>query len=266
MRALCFTIDLDRDVNIPIPGSIAGGSIDRGNGTEPRFTSSERGLSLLLELLDELSIKATIFAEAAALRNIKIGISGHDVGIHGVEHEDFTMIKGADRKRAILKEASDAVTDAVGRPPGCFRAPYMKADTETIGLLPEFKIGVDSSFYRKMSSTLIPERMSNGVWEIPVPEGIDPDGKKIVSFLWPMHEQKRSPADYVGLASQMEKGAFVLATHTWHIVESRERGILSNEEIKKNIGNVRKVLEGIMDMGIRPMTMTEVKKTMELSL
>ena len=266
MRALCFTIDLDRDVNIPIPGSIAAGSIDRGKGTEPRFTSSEKGLSVLLELLDEMGIKPTIFAEAETLRNIDISISGYDVGIHGVEHEDLTLIEGTDKKKAILKEASEVVIDAVGRPPGSFRAPYMKFDKETIEMLPEFGICVDSSSYEYLSTFFMPQRFGNGVWEIPVPMDVELSGKKISAFLWPMHEQKRPPSDYVKLAAQMEKGAFVLSTHSWHIVESRERGKMSEDEIKKNIGNVRKVLEGVMDIGFKTMTMTEVKKTMELSL
>jgi peptidoglycan/xylan/chitin deacetylase (PgdA/CDA1 family) len=267
MRALCFTVDLDRDVNIPIPDGIAAGSIDRGSGTEARFSSSEKGLLLLLDLLDEMAIKATFFAEADTLRKIDIGIlSKHDVGIHGVEHEDLTLIKGTQRKRAILKESSEAVKDAVGRPPECFRAPYMKADNETIGMLPEFGINIDSSRYTTMSRSLIPGRMECGVWEMPVPEGMDASGKKIAAYLWPMHELKRPPADYVELASQMEEGAFVLATHTWHIVESRESGMMTNDGIKKNIGNVRKVLEGVMDDGIRPMTMTDVRRTMAHSL
>ncbi|MCL2031784.1 MAG: polysaccharide deacetylase family protein [Methanomassiliicoccaceae archaeon] len=264
MRALCVTVDLDRDVNIRIPGSRAAGSIDRGIGAGPRFSSSDKGLSLLADLFDEIAIKATFFAEAATLRRVDAGLlSGHEVGIHGVEHEDLASIEGTDEKRAILKEASEAVKDAVGREPSCFRAPYMGADRETIGMLPEFGIGIDSSLYRPMSPSLMPEKMDCGVWEMPVPEGRDAAGKKISAYLWPMHESKRAPEDYIRMASSMEEGAFVLATHTWHIVESRERGIMSVKEIEQNIGNVRKVLEGIEDLGIRPMTLTDVRKTME---
>jgi len=266
MRALCFTVDVDRDVNIRIPGGTAG-SVDRGSGTAPRFASSERGLSLLLELLDEIGMKATFFAEAATLRKIDIGsISKHDLGIHGAEHEDLTLIKEAEKKRAILKEAVEAVKDIAGVRPNCFRAPYMKADKETIEMLPEFGIDIDSSLYTEMSASLMPKKMKCGVWEFPVPEGKDAEGKKIAAFLWPMHEQKRKPEDYIELASQMEEGVFVLATHTWHMVESRERGIMSDDEIKKNVGNVRKVLEGIADAGIPPASISGVRSATERSL
>ncbi|MDR1954415.1 MAG: polysaccharide deacetylase family protein [Candidatus Methanoplasma sp.] len=261
MRALCVTVDLDRDVNIPIPGSNAAGSADRGNGTAPRFSSSERGLSLLADLFDELSIKATFFAEAATLRRTDAGkLSGHEVGVHGVDHEDFTLIKGADEKRAILREAVDTVKDAVGKPPGCFRSPYMKADQETIDMLPEFGIRIDSSRHTEMASSLIPKYTDSRVLDIPVPEGRDAGGKKISAYLWPMHESKRGPEDYLRMASVMEEGAFVIATHTWHMVESRERGLMSKDEAERNADNVRKVLEGIMDMDMRPSTMTDVRK------
>jgi len=265
MRALCVTVDLDRDVNTMIPGRTAAGSIDRGNGNGPRFSSSEKGLTLLAELFDEMAIKATFFAEASTLRKTDANLmSGHEVGIHGVDHEDMTAIEGIDGKRAVLMEAADAVRDAAGKAPVCFRAPYMKADDLTMSILPEFGISIDSSSYTQMSRSIMPERLSNGVWEMPVPEGRDTNGKKISAYLWPMHESKRKPADYLDMASIMEEGVFVLATHTWHMVESRERGMMSAEEIRSNIGNVRSVLEGIMDLGMRSLTLAEAKKETEM--
>jgi peptidoglycan/xylan/chitin deacetylase (PgdA/CDA1 family) len=267
MRALCFTVDLDRDVNIQIPGQTSAGSIDRGSGTGPRFSSSGRGLSLLADMLDDLSMKATFFAEAATLRAVGAGaLSGHEVGIHGVEHEDIAAINGAEGKRAVLEEAVNTVKDIVGKAPGSFRAPYMRADDETISLLPEFGIYADSSRYVAMNRSLMPEKMVGGIWEMAVPEGTDADGKKIAAYLWPMHEAKRRPEDYIRMASAMEEGAFVLATHTWHIVESREKGMMSRAEIENNLGNVRKVLEGIADVGIGPMTISEVRMAMERKL
>jgi len=264
MRALCVTIDLDRDVNIRIPGASAAGSIDRGGGTGPRFSSSEKGLELLAELFDDMGIKATFFAEASTLRKVDAGaLSGHEVGIHGADHEDITLIKETDGKRAVLEEAVSAVKDAVGRAPASFRAPYMRTDAETFGLLPEFGISVDSSRYADVSASLMPERAANGVWEMPVPEGTDPRGKKISAYLWPMHESKRRPEDYAELASMMKEGVFVIATHTWHIVESREKGMMSPDEVETNIGNVRNVLEKMMDMGLRPLTLADAKKAAE---
>jgi len=262
MRALCVTVDLDRDVNIALPGAEAG-SLDRGNGTAPRFTSSARGLSILSDLFDELSIEATFFAEAATLGKVNAGLlSGHCVGIHGVDHEDITSIRDIDEKRAVLERSAAIVRDTVGRAPECFRAPYMRIDDETLDLLPGIGIRVDSSKYAAMKKRMMPEKVRGGLWEIAVPEGLDQNGRKIAAYLWPMHESKRRPEDYLDMASVMEEGAFVIATHTWHMVESRENGVMSSDELKKNIANVRRVLEGLMDDGMRPMTLCEIERTM----
>ncbi|AIZ57135.1 polysaccharide deacetylase [Candidatus Methanoplasma termitum] len=264
MRALCFTVDLDRDVNIQIEGGRAAGSIDRGSGTGPRFSSSLRGLSILVDLLDEIGMKATFFAEASTLRNVDAEtLSGHEVGIHGMDHEDLTLIKGMDSKRRIIEDASAVIKDTVGTKPESFRAPYMRIDEETVGLLPEVGIKTDSSRYAAVSGSMMPKRIGSGLWEVPVPEGKDEHGKKITAYLWPMHESKREPEDYLRLASVMDEGAFVLSTHTWHMVESRERGMMSADEIGKNTDNLRKVLEETIDMGMRPLTMADVRKRME---
>ena len=264
MKALCVTVDLDRDVNIRIPGEPAAGSIDRGSGTGPRFSSSMRGLSILAELFDEMSVKATFFAEAATLSVADASLlSGHEVGIHGVEHEDISAIDGAEGKSAILEEASAAVKDAVGRAPECYRAPYMSADDETIRLLPDIGIKIDSSRYAELQNVFMPERIGMGIWEMPVPKSVDSQGRKISSFLWPMHESQRKPEDYIAMASVMEEGVFLLATHTWHMVESREKGMMSEAEVKRNIGNVRKVIEEISDMGMTVLTLTDVRKLLE---
>ncbi len=37
-KTFLFTVDLDRDVNFPVPGQAAAGSLDRGSGTAPRFS------------------------------------------------------------------------------------------------------------------------------------------------------------------------------------------------------------------------------------
>ena len=65
-----------------------------------------------------------------------------------------------------------------------------------------------------------------------------------------MHEGKRSPADYIKMASKVRSGALVLATHSWHISETYGQGMLSQDSIKSNLQNVRAVLEGTMAHGM----------------
>ncbi len=254
-RALCLTVDLDRDVNLPVEGRTAAGSVDRGAGTAPRFASAERGLELLSGLLDELGMRATYFAEAETLAAVDgIGhLSGHETGMHGVAHEDLTALGDGDAAD-VLRRSAEAVADAVGRRPVCFRAPYMKADARIRGLLGGLGVRIDSSEYAPAAAAARPY-MLDGLTEVAVPEGRDRDGRRITGYLWPMHEGRRPPADFIGLPAGLEEGVIVLATHTWHLCESRDRGIMDPETVAANLGDVREVLTGLMDAGFPPMTL-----------
>ena len=257
MRQLCFTIDLDRDVNEATLGSPAAVSMDRGSGTAPRFTSSEKGTLVLLDLLDDLGIKATFFAEARTLRETGVGkqISGHEVAMHGYDHEDLT---GARSKvylshgelRAIVERSIQVIRDEVGRSPVGFRSPYMDPNEELLDFLYEYGISYDSSRYTYVSDTVKPYPSGSlMLTELPALKGTDANGKSITSYLWPMHEGKRSADDFVTLGESVKDGACIIATHTWHMVESRSGGLMSQEEISANYDATRKVLASLIDSG-----------------
>ena len=86
--------------------------------------------------------------------------------------------------------------------------------------------------------------------EYPVPKMKDAAGRTIAAYLWPMHEGKRVPSDYVSMAEGLSH--LVLATHTWHMVETRERGVMDDAWVSENSDRVRQVLEGILDLGFEP--------------
>lgn len=70
-----------------------------------------------------------------------------------------------------------------------------------------------------------------------------------------MHEMIRKSSEYVDFASRIDDGLFVIATHTWHMVERLHMGYMDDEDIRTNIHNLRCVLENIIDMGFCPSTM-----------
>lgn len=259
-KAFCFTIDLDRDVNICIDGQLAAGSVDRGRGTSPRFDSTGKGLALLSGLLDELGVKATYFAEGRTLENIECAqyLSGHEVGMHGLDHEDLTgcndVTLNAEMIEAILQRSSDIVTDVTGKIPRCFRAPYMKVDDLIIDMLPSTGVLYDSSMYAPIQVSSHPSRWENGIIELSVPEDEDSTGNKMSGYFWPMHEGKRSPKDYIALSEHVKEGVYTIATHTWHICESRKSGFMDETAIMNNLNKIREVLVGLMDTGFAPMT------------
>ena len=89
-------------------------------------------------------------------------------------------------------------------------------------------------------------------------EGTDSSGRKISGYLWPMHEGKRRPKDYIELAGKVpDGGVFVLGDHSWHICESRSGGVLGPEDAARTADDVRRVLEGIRDSGAVPCTVSQ---------
>ena len=253
-RKFLFTVDLDRDVNLPVEGSMAAGSVDRGFGTSPRFESAERGLSVLLDVLDDVGMKATFYVEGRTSEVVDCSVlSGHCIGFHGYDHEDLTGVStgvpmDADVVEGVMRRGFDAVRDNVSEPV-CFRAPYMVSSPDILAALGRLGIRSDSSVYSFDGCS--PYVLPCGISEYPVPKARDSDGRVIAGYLWPMHEGKRVPQQYIDMASSCDD-VFMLATHTWHMVESRDGGVMDRDGVKANADAVRTVLEGVLDTGFRP--------------
>ena len=268
MRRLCFTVDLDRDVNDAVIGSSAAVSMDRGQGTEPRFGSSAKGAGLIMDLMDDLGMKCTFFAEARTLRKTGVGevISKHEVGLHGLDHEDFTgartkVVLDYGQMRDITERAMAMIRDDVGRSPRGFRSPYMDPNEEMLDFLHEYGIIYDSSRYEYVSrDTDVRRSEAYGLMEVPVPKAEDASGRTITSYLWPMHEGKRGYRVFVDLGNRIYEGTYVVCTHSWHMCETRAGGPMSEQEIEANYDNVRSVLSDLMDCGYVPQTCEEAVK------
>lgn len=248
---LYFTVDADRDANIPIPGNVAAGSIDRGSGTGPRYSSSERGMAILADLLDDIGVRGTFFLEGRTAEMTECSVlAGHCIGLHGYDHEDLT---GAETGvvpdvGVVLRRGFEAVSDRV-MCPTCFRAPYMAVNEGILEVVRGLGITADSSLYTPVGGSTAPYDIG-GMTEYPVPKRKDPSGKTIAAYLWPMHEGRRVPSDYIHMAEGLSH--MVLATHTWHMVETRDRGAMGDSWVRDNTDRVRQVIEGILDLGFEP--------------
>jgi len=263
MKTLCITVDVDRDVNDVRPGSVASISLDRGNGTAPRFESSKKGAGMLLDLFDDIGVEATYFLEARMVSNIGTVLSGKSIGLHGLDHEDFTGEKSGitldvGDKRDIIERAISMIRDFTGRQPKGMRFPYMAADEDTLSFLPEYGIRFDSSYYAYLDGNIGPYKLDNGIIEFPVAKCTDGNGKSITSYLWPMHEGTRKPEDFMNMLDNMNEGVFVFATHSWHMCETRKNGPMDELSSKENVVNLRKIIEHALDTGYEVRTMDEL--------
>ena len=257
MRIACFTVDLDRDVNVPITPWEAG-SADRGRGIAPRFNSSRKGARALAKLFTECGVDATFFAEARTLERSYEEVLDYEIAMHGFDHEDLSMLDENDMEQIIF-DSSDRIWDLVGYRPEGFRAPYMKPNEEMYEILLDAGVQYDSSDYADLEKVMHPQER-NGLTEIPVPKGVDREGKNIYGYLWAMHEGKRSPQDYIDMASKMDDGVFVIATHSWHMIESVESGMMDSGRKKVNTENVKSVIEGLMNEGFEFMSMSNASR------
>jgi len=258
-KKFCFTVDVDRDANECVTGRVAAASLRSGGNA--RFTSSAKGTGIILDILSEMGIKATFFAEARTLENIDVHFGNNEVAMHGLDHEDLTgelsgITLSDDEINKIMRTSSDIIKERTGTRPKGFRAPYMRTSERIMNILPKFGVVYDSSLYSELSKKMHPYDVGNGMREIPVPVRTDGNGKRTAAYLWPMHEGIRTPDEYVRMADTVEEGVFVIATHSWHIVESRN-GIMDAAQREKNIGNVRKIVTAVLDNGFKAARMID---------
>jgi peptidoglycan/xylan/chitin deacetylase (PgdA/CDA1 family) len=258
-RKLCLTIDVDRDVNECVPGNTAASSLRGG----VRFASSEEGTDIILDMLNDIGMEATFFAEARTLENIDVAFGNNEVAMHGLDHEDMTgelsgIVLSDDEIDMIMRTSRDIIKERAGTAPKGFRAPYMRTNEKIMDILPKFGVRYDSSLYSELAETMRPYAIRGGMTEIPVPAAADGNGKRITGYLWPMHEGTRTANEYVTMSQTMKEGVLVIATHSWHMVESRKGGVMDAAEKGKNAENVRKVISGIIDGGYKAVRMSEI--------
>ena len=266
MRAVAFTVDVDRDVNLACQGELC--SISSG-GKHPRFTSSAKGLELMADLLEEMGIKGTFFWEGrtAEVLSERMDLQGlmkrHEVALHGYDHEDFAgketgLPLDQESTRAILDRGTKALDGVFGRGERGFRAPYQRATDILLDELRSRNFLYDSSDTAELVDGKVrPHRNKNGLPEVPVCWSRDGRGKKIVSYLWPYHEGKRPITDYLYLANEFQEGLFVIATHSWHPVESYCSGLRAPEDVEKGIADLRSLLEHIERSGCELVTIAD---------
>lgn len=259
MRMAAFTVDVDRDVNTAEKGRMKAVSMETGEGCGPRFRSSALGLRLILDVLDELDIRATFFLEAETAaelsKEMDLGelLDAHCVASHGIGHEDLTgkdseYFPDYEEVRQVVGGSADMIEDLLGRRPRGFRAPYLHADDQVFRALREEGYLYDSSVVGSpRDGILYPYRMPSGLVEYPVLRCLDAAGRPLVAYLWPMHEGNRGVEDYDALAASLRSGLMVMATHSWHLVETFCSGVLDEAGARRSRQQLHDVLHGIRE-------------------
>ncbi|MGD0056745.1 MAG: polysaccharide deacetylase family protein [Methanomassiliicoccales archaeon] len=264
-----MTIDVDRDVNLAEKGRIGGVSREKGGKTSPRFRSAAKGLKMIASILDDLGIQGTFFIEAETANELSktVDLRGllrsHEIAAHGIVHEDLTgadtgIKLSAQQIEEVAVGSSSALKSLLKRRPVGFRAPYLHIDLAVLQALAQEGYLYDSSIVRRQNrGEVYPYRVFGPLVEAPISSGSDKEGKKIVSYLWPLHERERNVRDYERMVSRFSSGLLVLATHSWHMVENYKDGVLAEKKVAENMNWVRTIIQGAIDRGIEFMTIEE---------
>lgn len=107
------------------------------------------GLDTCLELLDSLSIPATVFAVCSAAERsadtLRRAIAnGSELALHGLTHTDPDLFSAEEFARRV-EEGKKVLADRFGTEPIGFRAPYFHLNDEKRALLRELGFRYDSS-------------------------------------------------------------------------------------------------------------------------
>jgi peptidoglycan/xylan/chitin deacetylase (PgdA/CDA1 family) len=269
MRRAAITVDVDRDVNQACKGKMAAVSNPFHGSDQPRFSSSRKGLELIVGTLNDLGVRGTFFLEATTAIEISkkadLGklLEGHEIACHAYDHEDLTGTDTGvrmDREDIddILERSVGVLDELFGEERRGFRAPYLHSSDELMDSLRDHGFLYDSSVVEEVRDGLIRPFVSrNGLPEVPIASSRDDRGRKIVGYLWPLHEGKRPIADYLRMVDGFKDGLLVLSTHSWHPVENFCDGQQCEVDVQKGMDDLRKLLNHSLDSSVEFVTVAE---------
>jgi peptidoglycan/xylan/chitin deacetylase (PgdA/CDA1 family) len=264
---VAITLDVDPDANIPIPGCVD--AISSGLDRRVSLKACKDGLHHIQRLNTALNMPLTVFWEARTLHNISLTQPSLlqkyrlnemiEHGCHGYRHEDFT---GEDSRCELSYETvKDAITRSTQRiadileiTPAGFRAPYCRISKDLIAVLCDMSYQYDASVAveigrRELDPFVLDSNDSNTLWEIPLCNGIDSQGKAISGYLWQLFEARREVADYLEIiekaATASPGGLFQIALHPWHIVVNQEGVQNPPSRVETIMLQVRELFEAI---------------------
>ncbi|MFH1425107.1 MAG: polysaccharide deacetylase family protein [archaeon] len=135
----------------------------------PTYKSLEEGLPRLLNILDRHGIKVTFFVPAKLIEKFPnyfkdLSFRGHEIALHGYEHERFDDLTLFEKERRI-KEAIRIYKKVFKEIPKGFRAPQHSIDEQTLHILEKNKFVYDSSYtpVNILQIFFFPKRLGHGL-------------------------------------------------------------------------------------------------------
>ncbi|MEM3526030.1 MAG: polysaccharide deacetylase family protein [Candidatus Jordarchaeaceae archaeon] len=246
------------------------------------FDCTIKGLIKTLELLNEFDLKATFFIEARTILNIgKMSelvkpLLENEIGCHGMDHEDLTGERTGvkidyNQQLKILEEATRTIKNVLKVEPKGFRAPYLKANADTIKALIKLGYLYDSSISMETTEPPFPYHIrenQKSIIEVPVP--IYPlNPRKMSLYTWALFERQRKIDEYKKIIKAYQKndrgGLLQIAFHPWHLAYIiKEKRILKEKEIEKNVKYIKTLITQLKKDHVKILTVSEYLKETEI--
>ena len=259
--AITFDIDADSLIHISKPND----SHHRLYPISMGRYGPEVAVPRILETYKRLDIKQSFFVPGWCLEQYaplmeKILHEGHEIGHHGLIHEDPLKTMGTEQTEAFCK-AMEIHATICGRSPCGYRAPVYNITPQVVDLLIKNKFTYDSS----MMADDIPYRLQTAkgnLWEIPVHWGCDDwppfAHYEEIGYMMPV----KAPSIALGAfweefeVQYLHGGFFMLIVHPfltgrlarWHLVDRWLEETINNKKVwfaplEKIVAYVQKLVD-----------------------
>lgn len=219
------------------------------------------GIPRLLDILKVYNIKATFFAPALLIQKfpryfLDLQKQGHEIGIHGYEHERFDDLSDKEKNFRIKKSIEIYKKIFKKIPPG-FRAPQLSIESKTLDLLDRHDFIYDSSYtpFNILQLIFFPQKIKIWINGFFTPRKIYKINNKlyeipISSFLIPFSALPLRLSNsfflkiYLRLIIWANKDVIFFA-HSWDFIpipESRIDRMFNSEKFIKNLEKTIKIL------------------------
>jgi peptidoglycan-N-acetylglucosamine deacetylase len=133
------------------------------------YKSLEKGIPKLLLVLEKFKIKATFFVPAKLLEKFpeyfqNLENKGHEIGLHGYEHERFDELSFKEKEKRI-EESIKIYKKIFKKNPKGFRAPQHSIDEQTLKILKRNNFIYDSSYtpFNFLQIIFFPKKLKHGL-------------------------------------------------------------------------------------------------------
>ena len=165
---LCLSFD-----NMGMARAIGAGTASKPDPDEPGL---KIGHPRVLDLLDELGIKATFFIEAWNCLHhgdqvLETARRGHDVAMHGFAHERFGSLSQLQAEQVLFDSYAAfrnlGISPVGFRAPGGVRGPYAIAPLSELGMIYDSSLQEDDSRERPSEQFVQPHIVAPGLAALP---------------------------------------------------------------------------------------------------